>query len=160
MDIGSTNGKLGEFTLSFCSFSFLTMLLSPLFPPLNAGKNPVWDKILRSQVVKWKLMVNSNLLRRRSHPVLTVRYEDLKTDTVAEVVRMLDFLEFPYSREEVEHRIREGFTQFYRNHTDSFDHFTTEQKIFVNGIIFDIVQKVQNSKYSALAGKLQKYVLR
>lgn len=92
--------------------------------------------------------------------MLTVRYEDLKTDTVAEVARMLDFLEFPFSREEVEHRIGEGFTQFYRNHTDSFGHFTSEQKIFVNGIIFDVVEKVQNSKYSALASKLQEYVLR
>lgn len=146
MDIGNIDGKSGS-------------LLSSFFP-LNAGKNPVWDKILRSQAVKWKLMVNSHLLRQRPHPVLTVRYEDLKTDTVAEVVRMLDFLRFPYSREEVEHRLQEGFTRFYRNHTDSFDHFTSEQKIFVNGVIFDIVQKVQNSKHSELASKLQEYVLK
>lgn len=143
MDIGNINGKLGSLLFS-----------------LNIGKNPVWNKILRSQAVKWKLMVNSHLLRQRPHPVLTVRYEDLKTDTVAEVVRMLDFLRFPYSREEVEHRLQEGFTQFYRNHTDSFDHFTSEQKLFVNGVIVDIVQKVRNSKHSELASKLQEYVLK
>ena len=104
-------------------------------------------------------MIYNNLLSQRRHPVLTITYEDLKTNTVAEMLRMLNFLQFPYLREEVEQRLQGGFTKFYRNHTDSFDHFTNEQKVFVNGIISDVVQKLRNNKHTALAIKLQEYML-
>ena len=114
---------------------------------------------LWSLAVKWKMMIYNNLLSHRHQPVLAVMYEDLKTNTVAEVLRMLNFLQFPYLREEVEQRLQGGFTNFYRNHTDSFDHFTSEQKLFVNGIISDVAQKLQNIKHSALAIKLQEYML-
>ena len=104
-------------------------------------------------------MIYNILLSQRHHPVLTVTYEDLKTNTVAETLRMLNFLQFPHLREEVEQRLQGGFTKFYRNHTDSFDHFTSEQKVFVNGIISDVVQKLRNNKHTALAIKLQEYML-
>ena len=119
----------------------------------------MWNKTLRSLADKWKLMIYNNLLSQKHHPVLTVRYEDLKANTVTEVLRMLNFLQFPYLREEVEQRLQRGFTKFYRNHTDSFDHFTSEQKVYVNDIISDVVRKMQNIKHSALAIKLQEYML-
>ena len=124
------------------------------------GKNAVWNRIVRYHAVKWKLMVNSNVLKRGSHPILTVTYEDLKKDSTAEVKRMLDFLQFPYSIMDLEKKLHEGFTQFYRNHTDTFEHFTNEQKEFVNGIILETVQKLQHSKNVALGSKLQEYVMR
>lgn len=105
-------------------------------------------------------MVNSNVLKRGSHPILTVTYEDLKKDSTAEVKRMLDFLQFPYSIMDLERKLHEGFTQFYRNHTDTFEHFTKEQKEFVNGIILETVQKLQHSKNFALGSKLHEYVMR
>ena len=110
--------------------------------------------------MKWQLMINSNVLRQGSHRILSVRYEDLKKNPIAEVRRMLDFLQFPYSVADIEQRLHEGFTLFYRNHTDSFEHFTNEQKELVNTIILGTVQKLQHSKHSALGSKLQEYVLR
>lgn len=37
-----------------------------------------------------------------NHPVLVVKFEDLQMDTVAELKRMLDFLQTPYSNAGVE----------------------------------------------------------
>lgn len=33
------------------------------------------------------------------------------------------------------HSLQDGFSSYYRNHTDMFEHYTVEQKAFVNGII-------------------------
>lgn len=83
-----------------------------------------------------------NVARR---PVLVVRYEDLKRDEAGQVRRMLEFLDVPYS----EKTLRGGggggggYTPFFRNHTDTFDHFTQLQKRYVNGIIMQVVGEMK-----------------
>ena len=64
-----------------------------------------------------------------------VQYERLKNDTVGEVKRMLEFLGFTYPREEISRRLKEGFTAFYRNHRDEFEHFTPSQKAYLTSIV-------------------------
>ena len=64
-----------------------------------------------------------------SHPVHLVSYEDLENDTVREVEKILDFLHFQYSHEEVTERLREDFANFKRSHQKAeFQHFSPEQK--------------------------------
>ena len=70
------------------------------------------------------------------HFIAYNRYEDLKLDTFKEVKRMLDFLQFGYDNEELRQRLATNFSTFHRQHTEKeFQHFTSEQRIFVdNGI--------------------------
>ena len=42
------------------------------------------------------------------------RYEDLKTDLVASVERMLDFLKFPYHHSQIIEKLKDDYTQFKR----------------------------------------------
>ena len=64
-----------------------------------------------------------------NHPVHVVSYEDLQNDTVREVEKILDFLHFPYSHEDLIQRLRVNFTTFRRPHmNDGFQHFSPEQK--------------------------------
>ena len=51
---------------------------------------------------------------RKGRPVHIVKYEDLKLDTLKEVKRMLDFLQFSYEEEELKERITTDFSTFYR----------------------------------------------
>ena len=69
---------------------------------------------------------------RRGHPILVVKYEDLKSDVLTQLKRMLEFLNVPYSDEELEKRLSEDYRGFHRLHKrDDFEHFTPEQRQFV-----------------------------
>ncbi len=50
----------------------------------------------------------------RKHPIVVVKYEDLKQNIVGEVKRMLDFLAFPYKERELRQRVEAGFGDFHR----------------------------------------------
>lgn len=68
-------------------------------------------------------------------PVLILRYEDLKENTSQEMKRVTDFLGFSYSLDEVAARLEDGYSQFYRNHTVDFTHFTPTQELFICNMI-------------------------
>lgn len=40
--------------------------------------------------------------------------------------------------------LQDGFTSYYRNHTDIFEHYTAEQKAFVNSIIIKTADTLQD----------------
>lgn len=125
----------------------------------HAGKNIQWERFTQSHSSKWKYMINYNLLRDANQPQIVVWYENLKRHPVAEVKKMLDFLQVPFSDAEVEEKLQHDFTQFYRNHTDSFEHFTAAQKKRVNDVILSTVERLQSShKFHEVANKLKEYV--
>ena len=61
-------------------------------------------------------MIRNWLVNSRNHPVLLVKYEELKQNTLQEVLRMLNFLMVPYSKDMVEQRLAAGFNSFQRSH--------------------------------------------
>ena len=68
--------------------------------------------------------------------MLVVRYEDLKSNVLVEVKRMLDFLEFPYSEEQLHRQLRVDYRSFKRQHSeDTFDPYTNYQRSLVRSII-------------------------
>lgn len=130
--------------------SFL-LLISLACPPLScphAGDNPEWWELIKTQMEKWRLVIERLVTNVAKRPVLVVRYEDLKRDEAGEARRMLEFLNIPYS----ERKLGGGYTRFFRNHTDAFDHFTKPQKQYVNGIITQVVRKM---KSRGIADELQ-----
>ena len=91
-------------------------------------------------------------------PMLTVFFEDLQENAVREVRRMLDFLEYPYSEDKLQASLKEGFSQFYRNHTDSFRHFTPDQQESFNAVITGTVQRLRQCNLEQVALKIEKYL--
>lgn len=75
-----------------------------------------------------------------SHPTMVVRYEDIKQDRVAQVERMLKFLEFPFDKRDLERRLHHGFETFKRPHKEEFEHYTIEQKKYINAILLDTIK--------------------
>lgn len=107
--------------------------------------------------------MGSNLKAPAHRPVLVVFFEDLKADPAPQLARMLEFLEVPSSPEiinatvmvcncsshvqsccSVKPSLQDGFTSYYRNHTDIFEHYTAEQKAFVNSIIIKTADTLQD----------------
>ena len=107
-----------------------------------------------NQTSKWMLMMEHYVIDPGDHPVLVVRFEDLKKDAVTEVKKMLDFLEFPYSELELEERVRDGYTQFLRSHKDHFDHYTKEQTAHINKAIRTVIKRLQENNVMDSIGLL------
>lgn len=101
------------------------------------GNNTDWDSYLRSKGRRWLDQVVSWLALAKTHPILVVRYEDIKDDTLGQVKRMLDFLMFHYTEGTVRRQLEDGYTNFYRNHTATFEHYTSDQRVFVNSLIHE-----------------------
>ena len=89
-------------------------------------------------------MVNHLLINSTAgnHPVLLVKYEDLKRDAWGEVERMVDFL-----GEEMlpgaEQMLRDGFQTFHRNHNYTFDHYTQDQIKYINSVIMRVAKQLE-----------------
>ena len=73
---------------------------------------------------------------------MVVRYEDVKRDAVKEMKRLLEFLKFSYDDQSVSMRLaKEDPAPFHRNHSISdFEHYTTEQKMYINSLLQDTIQ--------------------
>ena len=79
-----------------------------------------------------------------------MKYEDLKSDSLTPIKRMLEFLRVPYSDEELEKRLSQDYRQFHRKHTNSsssFDHYTPKQREYISAMIQNVVDmlKAQNN---------------
>ena len=60
-------------------------------------------------------------------------------DTVKEVKRMLDYLNFEYREEELQQRLAADFSTFQRKQQERFEHFTAEQRHIVDSGIRDSI---------------------
>ena len=71
------------------------------------------------------------------HPVIVIRYEDMKANTSRELRRMLGFLQVPYTEAQFQRVVNSGYEKFKRRHSsqDDYDHYTSEQRAFVNSVI-------------------------
>ena len=91
----------------------------------------------------WEAMINHLLINASDrNPVLLVKYEDLKRDAISEVERMLMFLDIKVTTT-VRGKLKNGFHAFHRNHTYTFDHYTVEQKIYMNEVINRVSKQLQ-----------------
>ncbi len=112
------------------------------------GENKAWDAYVHREAVEWQNTIIGWLLRNKEHPVMVVKFEDLKRSTVVEVKRMLDFLLVPYTMEKVLEVVGSEFAEFRRKHQQSFEHFTPEQKEFVTQVLRTTMKLLNARKLS------------
>ena len=110
----------------------------------HAGDNKEWDRFLRGRCHKWQTHFTSWIITSKNHPILVVRYEDLKDNTLGEMERMLDFLGFAYTREELARRLEKGYTAFKRTNHGNFEHYTQEQKKYIQKLVRGAVETLSS----------------
>ena len=71
---------------------------------------------------------------------------------------MLEFLQFPYSEEKVMSAVKNGYSSFYRNHTDSFQHFTSDQRSAINAAIAETANRLRTRNFTDNADQLDTYL--
>ena len=94
----------------------------------------------------WKKFFANVLLNKYKMPVLAIKYEDLRTDCLQQVKRMLSFLKIPFTEAELEKKLATGFQKFMRNSHMTFEHFTTEQRDFVGHVVQQTIELLAMSK--------------
>ena len=118
-----------------------------------AGNNTKWDEHVTRKIEVWQRYFSDWILNNDSRPVLVVRFEDLKTDLIGQVKRMLDFLKFPYMKDELRNRLAKGFGAFRRAHSrEKFEHFTPKQEQLVRSFVLDTIKMLQDRKYGQSLG--------
>ena len=78
--------------------------------------NPAWNVWVKKKSGEWKEQV-MQWLKYREIPVLIVGYENLMKDTYTELKRMLDFIGYPYSEDDVKCAVESPSESFHRSHT-------------------------------------------
>ena len=104
---------------------------------IHAGENRKWNVSVHRKAVKWQQTILAWVVNNMGHPVIVIRYEDMKTNTSRELRRMLDFLQVPYAEAQFQRVVNSGYETFRRRHSprDDYDHYTSEQRAFVNSVI-------------------------
>ena len=93
----------------------------------------------------WEAMIYHLLINNAvNRPVLIVKFEDLKKDTYQEVERILNFLNVKFlTADDNKTLVPDRLHAFHRNHTYTFDHYTTEQKIYMNSVIRRVAKQLR-----------------
>ena len=64
-----------------------------------------------------------------------VKYENLLTDLHTELERMMEFLKFPYTEDDLKCTINSAIEGFHRRHKNVTDPYTSEQRKIVSAQI-------------------------
>ena len=86
-----------------------------------------WKRYAISAAYRYQRTVE-RWLKEPTIPTIVVRYEDLVTDTRTQLQRMLEFLQYPYTKERLDCVINHQVETFHRKHNHEFDPFTTRQR--------------------------------
>ena len=125
-----------------------------------AGANKDWDDYIHSKLMRWPKQIVYLLTEAKlaGCPVHILIFEDLKADTVGEMKKLTDFLGFSYTMEEISARLEDGFSQFYRNHTASFSHFTPDQEKFIQDVVTKTSQFMKENGLYDLFPRVDDYI--
>lgn len=111
-----------------------------IFLLVPAGDNQDWNDYVVRMTVRWKRHICGWLMNGRNNPLHLVKYANLKISAKTELMRIMKF----YSRIEMPvpydlAQIDLGYNNFYRNHTDSFHHYTSEQDSYISETVQDTI---------------------
>lgn len=109
------------------------------------GNNKVWTKFVHSKAPQWSAMIKNWIAPNRGHPVLVIRYEDVKLSPAKEVKKMLRFLNVEYNDTVVEERLKQDFTIYHRQKRQNRDVYSTELRGFVNSVLSDAEKYVRDN---------------
>ncbi len=100
-----------------------------------------WSDFVLEQIKRWQQIFQSWIIDDLNHPVLAVKYEDLRLNTVNELKRVLDFLRTPYNPFIVEEL---ALNKFQENKPPVM--YTTDQTNYINSIIKSTIETLAASK--------------
>ena len=85
------------------------------------------------------------LLYNMGRPVIVVTHEDFKANPKIVLEKILGFVGVPYSKEQLDLVINEGFNEYRRPpQRAKFDHYTKTQKALVRDVVYDTARALKH----------------
>ena len=113
---------------------------------LISGNNSDWNDYLHVQGSRWQRHIVGWLTTGSKNPLHIVVFEDLKSNLLEEMPKIMDFLNVTHNNKSVlRMKLKEDYTTFYRRHRDDFEHFTLAQKEFLTNIVNETILTLQNT---------------
>ena len=94
------------------------------FTFITTGK--AWNTRVRQSSSAWRVHLEK-YLRTTKTPTLVVKYENLLTDLHTELKRMMEFLKFPYTEDDLQCTINSTIEGFHRKHKNVTDPYATDR---------------------------------
>ena len=121
---------------------------------LNAGNFTKWEEFVRDGIYHWKTMLRNWVVLPHmgntvaKHPLLIIKYEDLKREPEVGLKRMLDFLKADYSVGNLSHAVSSQALRLFQRaperKSNSLSHFTATQHELVEKSLRDISRLLSN----------------
>ena len=111
-----------------CTMSHFVWLV--IMPIAYVGTNPEWDKAVQLKADEWRQHIEQ-WMQSSELPTLVLCYEEMVTDVYKEIKNMLDFIEYPYTEDDIQCTVKSTNEKFHRKHTRSFDPYTPEQRDYI-----------------------------
>ena len=111
-----------------------------------------WNDFIQKYLKQWKIRLDNWVFNNHDHPVHVVSYEDLQRDAVGEVEKILDFLKFSYTHDDLVERLKQDYSAFQRphSHDTDFQHFSPEQKQYLEAALLNVVAVAERTGKSDL----------
>lgn len=107
---------------------------------VSAGQNPDWRDYVTRMTDRWKRHICGWLINGYNNPIHIIAYESLKANKSYEMFKALEFLGGKkLSLEYISSKISLDYNKFYRNHTDSFEHYSPDQEKYISQIVLDTI---------------------
>ena len=107
----------------------------------------------------WSKRLDKWIIHQDTCPVHVLRYEDLQTNTVAEVEKVLNFVNVTYDPNLVKERLMRGYSEFHRPHRNSsYEHYSLEQKQLLRSAMIKVIKSVEGTSKDQLL-RLDEYLL-
>ena len=123
---------------------------------MNFPGGTEWVKRVKILSKSWTRHITVWLGTKTPHnaTVLVIKYENLKTDLRKELKRMMEYLEYPYTEEDIDCTINSNTNTFHRHHNSSKDkdRFSQQQidMIYNNIRQVDSILKNYNISYEKM----------
>ena len=116
----------------------------------HLGDDKNWNDTVYELADKWKEHVQRWLSGKVPYgsTILVVKFEDLLNDLRTELIRMMKYLEYPYTEEDLNCTIKSN-TNFFRrdrSHSQHIEHFTQTQIDVVYRKIQEVARFLKNYK--------------
>ena len=146
-------------TLLYILFSSVQIIVFPR-TFLYTGDNPDWKEYVARMTDRWKRHICGWLINGYNNPLLIVKYENLKANVSLEMSRIIKFYGMNMSQQYLDSQVQAGYSRFYRNHTDSFQHYLPEQEDDISKAVSDTVSTLREhySDNSTIIQILNSYV--
>ena len=115
---------------------------------LISGNNSAWNNYIRLKGSRWHEHIVGWLTTGSKNPLHIVVFEDLKSNLLEEISKIMDFFNISYNKSVLRMKLKEDYTTFYRQHRDDFEHFTLAQKEFLSSLVNKTIATLNNEELS------------